>query len=145
MIPEQATEGGAHGGDGVEDRSGGVERGNALRELVRGRRGCRRIDRYRRSIGTHVPGHTSGSCLLEFREHGVVFVGDLLCTVSPVTARPACPQLQTRGSNPNSAQALASLDRLEVIKAELVLAGHGGPWHGGAASAVASARRIGCR
>lgn len=98
-----------------------------------------------RPIVTHVPGHTNGSCLLEFREHDVVFVGDLLCTVSPVTARPACPQLQMRGSNRNSAQALASLDRLETIEAELVLPGHGGPWRGGAASAVASARRIGCR
>lgn len=94
---------------------------------------------------THVPGHTSGSCLLEFREHGVVFVGDLLCTVSPVTARPACPQLQTRGSNRDSAQALRSLDRLEAIESDLVAPGHGGPWRGGAASAVAHARRIGCR
>lgn len=98
-----------------------------------------------RPVVTHVPGHTAGSCLLEFRDRDVVFVGDLLCTVSPVTARPACPQLQTRGSNADSAQALASLDRLEAIEARLVLPGHGGPWRGGVASAVASARRIGCR
>jgi glyoxylase-like metal-dependent hydrolase (beta-lactamase superfamily II) len=98
-----------------------------------------------RPIVTHVAGHTDGSCLLEFREHDVVFVGDLLCTVSPVTARPACPQLQTKGSNKNSAQALASLDRLEVIEADLVLAGHGDPWRDGAAAAADSARRIGCR
>jgi glyoxylase-like metal-dependent hydrolase (beta-lactamase superfamily II) len=94
---------------------------------------------------THVPGHTDGSCLLEFREHGVVFVGDLLCTVSPVHGRPAEPQLQTRGSNKDSNRAFASLDRLEGVGASVVLPGHGGPWRDGVAAAVASARRIGCR
>jgi len=28
-------------------------------------------------VVTHAPGRTDGSCVLEFREHGVVFVGDL--------------------------------------------------------------------
>jgi glyoxylase-like metal-dependent hydrolase (beta-lactamase superfamily II) len=98
-----------------------------------------------RPLVTHVPGHTDGSCILEFRDHGVAFVGDLLCTVSPMSGRPACPQLQTRGSNRNSAQALASLDRLEAVQAPVVLPGHGGPWRDGVAAAVASARRVGCR
>ena len=31
-------------------------------------------------VVTHTPGHTDGSCVAEFKEHGVVFVGDLLCT-----------------------------------------------------------------
>ncbi len=96
-------------------------------------------------VVTHVPGHTEGSCVLEFRDHGVVFVGDLLCTVSPVTGRRASPQLQTRGSNRDSAQALASLKRLDDVQARLVLPGHGAPWTGGVPAAVASARRIGCR
>jgi glyoxylase-like metal-dependent hydrolase (beta-lactamase superfamily II) len=94
---------------------------------------------------THAPGHTDGSVVLEFREHGVVFVGDLLCTVSPATGREARPQLQTRGSNRDSRQALASLDRLRGIDARLVLPGHGGPWRDGVEAAADSARRIGCR
>jgi glyoxylase-like metal-dependent hydrolase (beta-lactamase superfamily II) len=94
---------------------------------------------------THAPGHTDGSCVLEFREHGVVFVGDLLCTISPVTGRRADPQLQTRGSNRSSAQALASLDRLSGVTAPTVLPGHGDVWRGGVEAAAASARRIGCR
>jgi glyoxylase-like metal-dependent hydrolase (beta-lactamase superfamily II) len=94
---------------------------------------------------THVPGHTDGSCLLEFRDHGVVFVGDLLCTVDPATGRRADPQLQTRGSNRDSSEALTSLDRLAGIEAATVLPGHGGPWRGGVEAAVESARRIGCR
>jgi glyoxylase-like metal-dependent hydrolase (beta-lactamase superfamily II) len=98
-----------------------------------------------RPLVTHAPGHTDGSCVLEFREHGVVFVGDLLCTISPATGRPAGAQLQTRGSNRNSAQAMASLDRLALVDAPLVLPGHGGPWRNGVEAAVDSARRIGCR
>jgi glyoxylase-like metal-dependent hydrolase (beta-lactamase superfamily II) len=96
-------------------------------------------------VVTHVPGHTDGSCVLEFRDHGVVFVGDLLCTVSPVTWRPDEPQLQTRGSNKNSDVAMQSLDRLAGVASGVVLPGHGGPWHDGVEAAVTTARRIGCR
>jgi glyoxylase-like metal-dependent hydrolase (beta-lactamase superfamily II) len=94
---------------------------------------------------THVPGHTAGSCLLELAEHGVVFVGDLLCTVNPANGRSAAPQLQTRGSNANSDEAMRSLDRLAGVTARTVLPGHGGPWGDGVLAAVESARRIGCR
>jgi glyoxylase-like metal-dependent hydrolase (beta-lactamase superfamily II) len=94
---------------------------------------------------THVPGHTDGSCVLEFRDHGVVFVGDLLCTLDPATGRRADPQLQTRGSNRDSDQAMTSLDRLAGISARTVLPGHGRAWRDGVEAAVASARRIGCR
>ena len=96
-------------------------------------------------VVTHAPGHTDGSCVLEFREHGVVFVGDLLCTLSFFSGRPADPQLQTRASNRNSAQAMASLDRLGGVAARTVLPGHGAPWRDGVEAAAASARRIGCR
>ncbi len=95
-------------------------------------------------VVTHVPGHTEGSCVLEFREHGVVFVGDLLCTISPALGRKAPPQLQTRGSNRDSTQAMASLDRLAGVEARTVLPGHGAPWADGVEAAAASARRIGC-
>ena len=91
------------------------------------------------------PGHTDGSCVLEFPEHGVAFVGDLLCTADPKTGRRASPQIQTRASNRNSDRAMASLDRLAPVSARLVLPGHGDPWHDGIEAAVASARRIGCR
>jgi glyoxylase-like metal-dependent hydrolase (beta-lactamase superfamily II) len=96
-------------------------------------------------IVTHAPGHTDGSCVFEFPEHGVVFVGDLLCTVNPFSGRHADPQLQTRGSNKNSEQAMASLRRLERVRAPLLLPGHGMPWDDGIEAAVASAMTIGCR
>lgn len=94
---------------------------------------------------THTPGHTDGSCVVEFQEHGIGFVGDLLCTASPVTGRHAPPQLQTRGSNLNSSQAMASLDLLQGMTARVVLPGHGSPWTDGIEAAADSARRIGCR
>jgi glyoxylase-like metal-dependent hydrolase (beta-lactamase superfamily II) len=94
---------------------------------------------------THAPGHTAGSVVLEFDEHGVVCVGDLLCTISPALGRPDVPQLQTRGSNASSDQAMASLERLGGMTARTVLPGHGGPWTVGVEAAVAHARRVGCR
>jgi len=94
---------------------------------------------------THAPGHTAGSCVLEFAEHGVVFVGDLLCTISPAFGRGDVPQLQTRGSNADSDLAMSSLDRLAGIEASTVLPGHGGPWRDGVSAAVETARRVGCR
>jgi len=92
----------------------------------------------------HVPGHTDGSVVLEFAEHGVVFVGDLLCTLSMGTGRPASPRLQSRASNRDSDQALASLDRLQDVSAGVVLPGHGRAWRDGVEAAAASARRVGC-
>jgi glyoxylase-like metal-dependent hydrolase (beta-lactamase superfamily II) len=93
---------------------------------------------------THTPGHTDGSCVLEFREHEVAFVGDLLCTTSPRTGRRTEPQLQSRASNRNSDTALRSLDLLEGITARLLLPGHGTPYADGVEAAVDSARRSGC-
>lgn len=98
-----------------------------------------------RPIVTHAPGHTSGSCVLEFRDHDVVFVGDLLCTADPFSGRPAPPQLMTRGSNRDSEAAFDSLDRLAGVQARVVLPGHGRPWLDGVQAAAANARQIGCR
>jgi glyoxylase-like metal-dependent hydrolase (beta-lactamase superfamily II) len=94
---------------------------------------------------THVPGHTDGSCVFEFQEHGVLLVGDLLCTVSSFTGRHTDPQLQTRGSNKSSDQAMTSLRRLQDVHTRVVLPGHGNPWNDGVEAAIASAMRIGCR
>lgn len=93
----------------------------------------------------HAPGHTAGSCVFDFSEHGIAFVGDLLCTSSPVTGRTTPPQLQTRGSNADSDLAMRSLERLATVDASLVLPGHGQPWRDGIESAIESAKRYGCR
>jgi glyoxylase-like metal-dependent hydrolase (beta-lactamase superfamily II) len=43
----------------------------------------------------------------------------------------------------SSAQAAASLDRIEPLEAGVLLPGHGEPWTGGVAAAVARAREAG--
>jgi glyoxylase-like metal-dependent hydrolase (beta-lactamase superfamily II) len=88
----------------------------------------------------HTPGHSDGHCALSFENHGVLFVGDALCTWNPFTGREG-PQLMPAGLAISSDQALRSLKRIEGIDCYLLLPGHGEPWTGGAASAVARARR----
>jgi glyoxylase-like metal-dependent hydrolase (beta-lactamase superfamily II) len=90
----------------------------------------------------HTPGHTNGHCALHFERHGVLFVGDLLCTWHPVTGRLG-PQIMPRAFNVSSEQSLESLARIEGLDANLLLPGHGEPWTEGAAAAVAQARTAG--
>jgi glyoxylase-like metal-dependent hydrolase (beta-lactamase superfamily II) len=50
------------------------------------------------------------------------------------------PRLLLDGVNEDTRQAVASLDRLERLDAEVLLPGHGDPWTGGVAQAVTQAR-----
>jgi glyoxylase-like metal-dependent hydrolase (beta-lactamase superfamily II) len=85
----------------------------------------------------HTPGHTDGHCSLHLAERGVLLAGDAIVTMSPTTGRrgpqlsPFCADLE---------RARASLDRLERLPARLVLPGHGEPFAGTPAEAVALAR-----
>ena len=58
------------------------------------------------------------------------------------TGRPG-PQIGPRAFNASSAQALASLDALEGVEANVVLFGHGEPWTQGVGQAVTAARATG--
>jgi glyoxylase-like metal-dependent hydrolase (beta-lactamase superfamily II) len=90
----------------------------------------------------HTPGHTPGHCSLHFERHGALLVGDLLCTWHPILGRRG-PQILPAAFNVSSAQALESLGRIEQLSADVVLPGHGEPWTGGPAEAVAHAREVG--
>jgi glyoxylase-like metal-dependent hydrolase (beta-lactamase superfamily II) len=90
----------------------------------------------------HTPGHTPGHCSLHFERHEALFVGDLLCTWHPILGRTG-PQIMPSAFNVSSAQALASLGRIEQLSADVVLPGHGEPWTGGPAEAVKHARETG--
>lgn len=85
------------------------------------------------------PGHTPGHCAFFFERHGAVFVGDAMCSLNPVTGG-RLPQLMPRAMNVSNAQALQSLAALEPLEADVMLFGHGDPWHGGVPTAVAQAR-----
>jgi glyoxylase-like metal-dependent hydrolase (beta-lactamase superfamily II) len=80
-----------------------------------------RLDVPGRPLAIHVPGHTRGHCVLQFEN--VVFVGDALATLNPLTGRRG-PQIAPAAFNVDSAQALASLDRLP---GGLLAFGHGDP------------------
>ena len=85
------------------------------------------------------PGHTPGHCVFHFEDHGALFVGDAMCTLSPVTGRRG-PQLMPHAMNESNALAAQSLGAIEPIDAEVILFGHGEPWRDGAGLAVERAR-----
>lgn len=87
----------------------------------------------------HTPGHTHGHCVIHLADRGVVFVGDALCTWHPLNGSRG-PQLMPPALTTNTARALASLERIAELEADVVLPGHGEPWTGGARAAVDVAR-----
>jgi glyoxylase-like metal-dependent hydrolase (beta-lactamase superfamily II) len=89
----------------------------------------------------HTPGHTEGHSVFQL-EDGSLVVGDLLCSLNPLTGGRG-PQILPRALNRSSPRMLDALGRLEQLDAETVWFGHGEPWHGGIASAVAAARATG--
>jgi len=92
----------------------------------------------------HAPGHTAGSCALLSESRKALFAGDVLATVDIVTGK-AGPVVPPRFVNADTEQALASLARLDGIEADVLLPGHGDPWTGSVADALAHARRVGIR
>ena len=90
----------------------------------------------------HTPGHTAGHCALLLEGRCVLFAGDALADHRVVT-KGRGPQVMPRFLNVDTEQALDSLDALEGLddRVDVVVFGHGIPWHGGVAKAVASARR----
>lgn len=87
----------------------------------------------------HTPGHTDGHCALHLPERGVLFSGDALVTRDPYTGATG-PRTVAAAATKDPAQALASLDRLDGVEADVVLPGHGEPWRGGVSEAVRQAR-----
>ena len=85
------------------------------------------------------PGHTHGHCALHLPDRGVLFAGDAIVMTDPYTGAKG-PRLVSKGATADSAQALASLDTIAGIDAQLVLTGHGEPIRSGAAYAAAQAR-----
>jgi glyoxylase-like metal-dependent hydrolase (beta-lactamase superfamily II) len=90
----------------------------------------------------HTPGHTPGNAALYFEDRLTVMSGDSLITHNPLTGRTG-PQIMPSGLNRDTPQALDSLSALANLNAELVLPGHGEPWHGPISQAAELARTAG--
>jgi glyoxylase-like metal-dependent hydrolase (beta-lactamase superfamily II) len=85
------------------------------------------------------PGHSPAHHSLHFAEHGVLFTGDAMASVSWISGSTA-PQLHPFGED--RARMPASLGALESLDAGVVAFGHGEPFRGSPAAAVASAREL---
>ena len=100
------------------------------------------IDVPGRPRAVHAPGHTPGSAAILFESRRALLTGDVLATENPLTGGLG-PQIMPSGLNLDTAQALASLEALHGIDADLLLPGHGNPWTQGVSEAVRKARAAG--
>jgi len=85
------------------------------------------------------PGHTEGHTAFHLPDRGVLLTGDALVTLD-LLSRQKGPRILPDALTSDPVQALASLQRLESLEADIVLPGHGEPWSGTPADAVAQAR-----
>jgi glyoxylase-like metal-dependent hydrolase (beta-lactamase superfamily II) len=90
----------------------------------------------------HTPGHTAGHVVFFLESRGVLVMGDLLCTLNPLTGGRG-PQLLPQGFNISSATMLDSLSTIEELDAPTLAFGHGDLWTDGVAAAVRLARATG--
>jgi glyoxylase-like metal-dependent hydrolase (beta-lactamase superfamily II) len=88
------------------------------------------------------PGHSHGHCALDFPEHGALLAGDALVTFNPYTTGVG-PQIVSGAATADSRRALASLDVLEDVEADVLATGHGPVWRGSVREACAQAREAG--
>jgi glyoxylase-like metal-dependent hydrolase (beta-lactamase superfamily II) len=81
----------------------------------------------------HLPGHTPGSVAIHVPRVDAVFMGDAFTTRSVLTGQTG-PRLAPFTLEPD--QAVASLAKLDDVRASWVLPGHGEPWNGGLSEAL---------
>ncbi|MFJ1748239.1 MBL fold metallo-hydrolase [Streptomyces sp. NPDC088116] len=89
-----------------------------------------------------LPGHTPGSAAYLFADRRLLFTGDALVTEDGFAGRTG-PTLVSRCFTHDSRAALAALDRLDELKADLLLPGHGAPFGDGVRAATRRAREAG--
>lgn len=94
-----------------------------------------------RPVAVHTPGHTSGHAAFHLADRGVLLSGDALITVDVWDSSRRGPQVIRAPFNHDHARAVGALDRFEDLVAEVVVPGHGRPFRGTPAQAVAEARQ----
>lgn len=99
-----------------------------------------RLDVPGRPVAYHTPGHTEGHTMFHCADLGILFSGDGIVTMD-LLGSSKHPQQIAEVFDLDHAQAMTSLDRITHLEADLILPGHGLPWHGSPADAVAEVRR----
>jgi glyoxylase-like metal-dependent hydrolase (beta-lactamase superfamily II) len=92
-----------------------------------------------RPVPVHTPGHTLGHTVFHLPERGTVLGGDALVT-GHATSRAKGPQLLLDMFHHERARAVASLETIGALEADLLLPGHG-PAHRGSVEAAAHRAR----
>ena len=87
----------------------------------------------------HTPGHTPGSVCFHLPGRGVLFSGDALVTMNMANLRqgPAVPMKTVNFDDDKARESLTIIEKLEAL---VLLPGHGQPFFGSPAEAVAAAR-----
>jgi glyoxylase-like metal-dependent hydrolase (beta-lactamase superfamily II) len=89
----------------------------------------------------HTPGHTAGNAAISLQDRDVLIVGDALATIDFVSGESG-PRLLPSFMNDDYERALASLQKIEPLRASWVLPGHGLPWEGSPRQATRLAREV---
>jgi glyoxylase-like metal-dependent hydrolase (beta-lactamase superfamily II) len=92
-----------------------------------------------RPVPVHTPGHTDGHCAFHLPDTGALITGDALVSGHP-TSRVEGPHLLLGMFHRERARALASLDLLGALEADLLLPGHGPAHRGPVREAALQAR-----
>jgi glyoxylase-like metal-dependent hydrolase (beta-lactamase superfamily II) len=92
-------------------------------------------------VAVHTPGHTSGHCVLQLADRGVLLAGDALMTEHALVSTPG-PQLLPDFFHHDPEEARSSLRRLVALDAEVVVPGHGPAFRGSPAAAVDTALAV---
>jgi len=98
-----------------------------------------RLDVPGHPVAVHTPGHTEGHTMFHCPEMGILFTGDGLITMDLLGTGKG-PQMIGDVFNVDTDQARTSLDKIVDLDASLILPGHGEPWEGTPAEAVAITR-----
>ncbi|MFI7497997.1 MBL fold metallo-hydrolase [Streptomyces sp. NPDC049687] len=92
-----------------------------------------------RPVPVHTPGHTDGHTVFHLPDAGMVISGDALVSGHP-TSRLQGPQLLPDMFHHERARAVASLEVIEKLDADVLLPGHGPLYQGSVRAAAQRAR-----
>ncbi len=115
-------------------RAGGVQLQH-VRQLSTFDEASGGLDLPGRPVPVFTPGHTSGHCSFVLPDRGVLLTGDAFVTHDSLTQETG-PRLLHKAFNHDQEETVRSLNRMRDVQADVILPGHGEPFHGSPADAI---------